>query len=159
MIYPQQPKVFGVKFSVREIWMIFPINVRKVKLWKMTKLLNFRFPYGWYFLNCDNTELKRSSKICCCFRTASLRGSGLICHTFKQLNLMLSVDELLIFKTVTQRVYTYRYLARFTHLVNSLTKYIVWKTHYFHFSTTARTEQNQRMKATKWEGAQGSIPI
>ena len=29
----------------------------------MPKLLNFKFPKGWYFLNCNNTELKRSSKI------------------------------------------------------------------------------------------------
>ena len=45
----------------------------------MPKLLNFRFPEGVYFLNCNNTELKRSSKIIriLCFRTASLGGSGL----------------------------------------------------------------------------------
>jgi len=29
----------------------------------MPKSLNFRCSEGWYFLNCDNTELKRSSKI------------------------------------------------------------------------------------------------
>jgi len=29
----------------------------------MPKLLNFRFPEGWYFFNFENTELKRSSKI------------------------------------------------------------------------------------------------
>jgi len=43
----------------------------------MPKLLIFKYPDGWYFLNCDNTELKISSKIfffCC--RT-SLGGSGL----------------------------------------------------------------------------------
>jgi len=31
----------------------------------MPKLLNLRYPEGWYFENCDNTELKRSSKINC----------------------------------------------------------------------------------------------
>jgi len=44
----------------------------------MSKLLYFGFPEGWYFLNCDNTELKRSSKINFCLRTASLGGQGLI---------------------------------------------------------------------------------
>ena len=29
----------------------------------MPKLLNFRFPEGRYFLNFDNTELKKSSKL------------------------------------------------------------------------------------------------
>jgi len=29
----------------------------------MPKELNFRFPEGEYFLNCDHTELKRPSKI------------------------------------------------------------------------------------------------
>jgi len=29
----------------------------------MTKLLNLRFPDGWFFFTVDNTELKRSSKI------------------------------------------------------------------------------------------------
>jgi len=44
----------------------------------MPKLLNFRFPKGWYFLKCDNTELKRSSLIFFfCFRTALLGGSRL----------------------------------------------------------------------------------
>jgi len=44
----------------------------------MPELLNFSFPAGWYFLNCDNTELKRSSKSTFfCFRTASLEGKGL----------------------------------------------------------------------------------
>jgi len=43
---PLQPKVFGVKFSLREIQMIFPIKLRNFKQWKMPKLLNFRFPEG-----------------------------------------------------------------------------------------------------------------
>jgi len=30
---------------------------------KMSKLLNFMILEGWNYLNCDNTELKRSSKI------------------------------------------------------------------------------------------------
>jgi len=43
--------------------MIFPIQIQNFKLWKMPKLFKFRFPEGWYFFDCDNTELKRSSKI------------------------------------------------------------------------------------------------
>ena len=60
---PKQPKVFGVKFSLSEIRRIFFIKMRNYKLRKVPKLLNFSFPEGWYFLNCYNTELKRSSKI------------------------------------------------------------------------------------------------
>jgi len=41
------------------------------------KLLNFRFSEGRYFVNCDNTELKRSSKRTICFRKALLGGSVL----------------------------------------------------------------------------------
>jgi len=55
--------VFGVKFSLREIRRIFPINLQNFQLCKMPKLFNIRFPEGWYFLNFDNTELKRSSII------------------------------------------------------------------------------------------------
>jgi len=33
----QQPKVFGVKFSLREIEKIFPSKTRNFKLWKMPK--------------------------------------------------------------------------------------------------------------------------
>jgi len=44
-------------------WKDFPNKLRNFKLWKMPKLLNFRFPEGLYFLICDNTELKKSSKI------------------------------------------------------------------------------------------------
>jgi len=44
----------------------------------MPELFNFRFPEGWYFLNWDNTELKKSSKIIYfCLQPASLGGSGL----------------------------------------------------------------------------------
>jgi len=60
---PLQPKVFGVKFSLRDFRRIFTIKVRSFKLWKRPKLSNFRFPEGWYFLNCDSTELKRSCTI------------------------------------------------------------------------------------------------
>ena len=42
---------------------IFFIKIRNFKLWETPKLLNFRFPEGWYFFNCDNTEMKKSSKI------------------------------------------------------------------------------------------------
>ena len=58
MFNPQQPKVIGVKFSLREIRRMFSIEIQKCKLLKMPKLIYFRFPEGWYFLNCDNTELK-----------------------------------------------------------------------------------------------------
>jgi len=76
-VNPWQPKVFGVKFSLREIRRTFPIKLRNLKLWKMPKLLIFRFPQGWYFLNFNNTKLKRPSKIFFfCFRTASLGDSS-----------------------------------------------------------------------------------
>jgi len=72
-VNPKQPKVLGLKFSLGDIGRIFAIKICNFKLWKMPKLLNFRFPDGWYSLNCDNTDLKRSSKIFLfCFRTASL---------------------------------------------------------------------------------------
>ena len=74
----QQPKVLGVKFSIREIEKIFSTKVRNFKLWEMAKLLNFRFPEGRYFFNCDNIVLRRFSKIFLfCFRTALLGGGGL----------------------------------------------------------------------------------
>jgi len=60
---PYQPRVFGVRFSLREVARIFSIKIRNFKLRKMLKLLSFRFPEGWYFLNCYNSELKRFSKI------------------------------------------------------------------------------------------------
>jgi len=34
---PYQPKVLGVKFSLREIYRIFPIEIRNFKLWEMPK--------------------------------------------------------------------------------------------------------------------------
>jgi len=39
-----QSRLFGVKFSLREIGSIFSTKIRKLKLWKMSKLLIFRFP-------------------------------------------------------------------------------------------------------------------
>jgi len=52
--------------------------LRNFKLWKTPNLITFSFPEGRYFLNCDNTEQKRSYRIFFfCFRTASLGGSGL----------------------------------------------------------------------------------
>jgi len=42
----QLPKVFGVKFSLREIGRIFSIKIRNFKLWKMPKLLNLKFLGG-----------------------------------------------------------------------------------------------------------------
>ena len=46
---PQQPNVFGVTFRLRETRRIIPIILRNFKLWKMPKLLNFKFPDGLYF--------------------------------------------------------------------------------------------------------------
>jgi len=40
------PEVFGAKFSLREIGRIFSIEILNIKLWKMPKLLNVRFPEG-----------------------------------------------------------------------------------------------------------------
>jgi len=37
VVNPKQPKVFGVKFSSREIEKVFPIQMRNFKLWKMPK--------------------------------------------------------------------------------------------------------------------------
>ena len=37
------------------------MEIRNFKLWKMPKYFNFRFPEGWYFLNC--IELKKFCKI------------------------------------------------------------------------------------------------
>jgi len=45
-INPQQRKVFGKKFSLRENRRIFPIKLRNFKLWKIQKLLNVGFPEG-----------------------------------------------------------------------------------------------------------------
>jgi len=52
-----------MKFTLREIGRVFSIEIRNIKLWKMPKLLNFRFLEVWCFVKCDNTELERSSKI------------------------------------------------------------------------------------------------
>jgi len=40
----------------------FPAEIRYFELWRMPELLNFSFPEGSYFLNCDNTKLKIFSK-------------------------------------------------------------------------------------------------
>ena len=74
---PLQPKVFGVKFRLWEIASIFSTKIRNFKLWKMTKLINFRFPEGWYFFKSWQywTEKILSDEFFC-FRTASLGGSG-----------------------------------------------------------------------------------
>ena len=37
---------YGLIFSLREIQRIFPVELSSFKLWKMPKLLNFRFPEG-----------------------------------------------------------------------------------------------------------------
>jgi len=34
---PQQPKVFGVKFSLGKIKRVFSVEIRNLKLWKMPK--------------------------------------------------------------------------------------------------------------------------
>ena len=65
-----------MKFSIREIEGTSFIKIRNFKLWKMSELFNSRFPGGWYSLNCDNTELKRSKIFFFCFRTASLGAAG-----------------------------------------------------------------------------------
>ena len=52
-----------MKFRLTENGRIFSTKIRSFKFWKMPKLLNLRFPEGWYFLNCENTEMKRSSTI------------------------------------------------------------------------------------------------
>jgi len=53
----------GVKLSLRELGRIFPTKTRNYKLWKMPKLLNFRFPVGRYFFHCKKNWMKKSSKI------------------------------------------------------------------------------------------------
>jgi len=53
-----------VKFSLKAIERIFPIELRNFKLWKMPELLNFiGFQKCDIFLNFDKTDLKRFSKI------------------------------------------------------------------------------------------------
>jgi len=42
----KQPKVFEVKYRLRKIGRIVSIELQSFKLWKMPKLLNFRFPEG-----------------------------------------------------------------------------------------------------------------
>jgi len=56
------PKYLEWNLASEKLKGFFPVKIRNFKLLKMPKLLNLRFPEGWYFLNCDNTERKRSSK-------------------------------------------------------------------------------------------------
>ena len=91
---PLQPKVFGVKFSLREIRKVFPIKLRNFKLREMPKLLNFRFPEGRYFLNCDNTELKRSSGIIFSFAER---------HRWEVVGYLSALDETLLIEMVVQK--------------------------------------------------------
>jgi len=77
-VNPQQPKVFGAKFRLKEVRRIFLIELRNFKLWKMPKLLTLRFLEEWYLLNFDNTELKRSTIIFSVSERHRLGGSGLI---------------------------------------------------------------------------------
>jgi len=56
-----RPKWSGIQ--LQRNWKDFSFSMRNFKLWKMPKLLNSRFLKGRYFLNCDDTELKRFSKI------------------------------------------------------------------------------------------------
>jgi len=67
-----------VKFSLKEIEWIFQIRYEILSFEKCLNKGISGFQRGDIFLNCGNTELKRSSKIFFfCFRTASLDGSGL----------------------------------------------------------------------------------
>jgi len=59
----QQPKVFGLKISLREIKRILKLKYTISSFGKRLNKLSFRLPAGGYFLNCDNPELKTSSKI------------------------------------------------------------------------------------------------
>jgi len=45
-INPYQPKVFEVKFRLREIGKILFTKISNFKLWKIPKVLNLRFPEG-----------------------------------------------------------------------------------------------------------------
>jgi len=59
---PNSPKYLEWNLAEEKLGGIFYFHIRNFKLWKMPKLLNYKFPERWYFLNWDNTELKRSSK-------------------------------------------------------------------------------------------------
>ena len=41
--------IYGVKFSLREIRKVFSIKLRNFQLWKLPKLLDFRFPEEIFF--------------------------------------------------------------------------------------------------------------
>jgi len=65
MLHSQPIKAQSIwnAIRLRKIGRIFSTKIRHFKLRKMAKIFNFTFPKGCYFLNCDKTELKRSSKI------------------------------------------------------------------------------------------------
>jgi len=52
-----------VKYNLREIEMIFPLKYAILSLGKCLNTAISGFQGGDIFLNCDNTELKRSFKI------------------------------------------------------------------------------------------------
>ena len=54
---------FWSEIEFRRDWKNFSHKNTQYEVSKMLKSLNFRFSEGRYFLNCDNTELKRSSKV------------------------------------------------------------------------------------------------
>ena len=90
----------------------FSTKIRNFKFWKMPELLNFTIPEGWYFLNCDNTELKRSPKIFFfCFRTAWLGDGGLTLWCYD--DLILRIMYLILY-----------YLSICVHVLASCTKFI-----------------------------------
>jgi len=65
-----------VKFSLRDIERIFPLENTQFKALENAYIIKFQVSSGVIFFNCDNSELKRSSKIN--FSVAeSLGGSGL----------------------------------------------------------------------------------
>jgi len=57
------PKYLEWNLAEEKLEGFFPLKYKILSFWKMPKLLDFRFPEEWYFLKCDYTELKRSSKI------------------------------------------------------------------------------------------------
>jgi len=99
--------------------------MRKFKLWKMSKLLNWRFPEGRYFFNCNKTEMKKSSKIFFCFRTASLGGSGLNIFDFFAAYVRL------------QRIFSI-YKKMRSNLISHITTLSVWISEYLRFSENIR---------------------
>jgi len=60
---PQHPKLFGVKFSLRAIKRIFPLNYAILSFGKCLNYYISGLQRGDIFFNFDKTQLKRSSKI------------------------------------------------------------------------------------------------